>query len=94
MSLDQYPHAEQSTPAAPPGSNTAAIVALTSGIVALFIIPILLGPVAIIAGAVGCGEGKRSKGVAVAGLLIGIVASVICLANMVAAFQAMGVYSR
>lgn len=65
------------------GTNGLAIAALICGIVSLLVLPILFGPLAIIFGAIGMAQtkqrGERGYGMAVAGLVIGIIATVIVL---------------
>ncbi|SHK43780.1 hypothetical protein SAMN05443637_106133 [Pseudonocardia thermophila] len=71
-------------PAAPePAVNVAAYIALASGLLAMVILPILLGPVAIVAGLIGEAqsrkEGRSGQKPGLIGLLLGIVAVVIML---------------
>jgi hypothetical protein len=61
---------------APGSSNGMAIAALACGIAGLFVLEIILGPLAIIFGAIalrraGLGAGRR--GMALAGLILGII---------------------
>ena len=64
-------------------TNGLAIAALVFGIVSLLILPILFGPLAVIFGAIGMSQtkqrGERGYGMAVAGLVMGIIATVIVL---------------
>jgi hypothetical protein len=65
----------QMTPPAP-ASNGMAIAALVCGIIGLFIFEIILGPLAIIFGGLGlrnANRGSGRKGLAIAGLVLGII---------------------
>lgn len=67
--------------------NGITVAALVCGIVALIIFPIILGPLAIIFGAVGLSRIRRDpelagRGRAIAGLVLGIIATVIALINI------------
>ncbi|MYV98768.1 DUF4190 domain-containing protein [Streptomyces sp. SID3343] len=58
------------------GSNGMAVAALTCGIVGVFLFNIILGPLAVIFGAVGLRRsraGARNAGMAKAGIILGIV---------------------
>lgn len=88
----QYPAAAYPAPAYPPpyyaaaqpqnGMGTASLVLGIIGVVLFFAIwpPVILGVLAVIFGAVGLGRAKRgvatNRGVALAGLILGIVAIV------------------
>jgi hypothetical protein len=57
-------------------SNGLAIAALVCGIVGIFIAEIILGPLAIIFGAIGlhrANRGARGRGMAWAGLILGVI---------------------
>jgi hypothetical protein len=58
-------------------TNGMAIAALVVGLIGLLLFPIILGPLAIIFGAVGLGFANKNngsgKGLAIAGLIIGCV---------------------
>jgi hypothetical protein len=57
-------------------SNGFAVTALVCGIVGILIFEIILGPLAIIFGAVGlrrAGRAGRGRGMAMAGLILGII---------------------
>jgi uncharacterized membrane protein HdeD (DUF308 family) len=79
-------------PLGPPANNTMAVVALVSALVGFLVLPILFGPVAIIAGATACQHGKPSKNVALWGLLIGIVDVLWAIAAVTAAANAVRGY--
>jgi hypothetical protein len=68
-------------PGAAPPTNVAAIISVASAVVALLLIPILLGPLAIIAGIVGVHQARREQRtggtMAVVGIVIGIVATLL-----------------
>jgi hypothetical protein len=58
------------------GSNGMAVAALVCGIVGLFVLQIVLGPLAVIFGGIGlhhANRGARHRGMAWAGLILGIV---------------------
>ena len=57
------------------GGGGWAIAALSCGVVGLFVAPIILGPLAIIFGALGLK--KNLKGMAIAGLILGIIETLI-----------------
>jgi uncharacterized protein YqgC (DUF456 family) len=84
-------------PPAPPvvlpplgGTATMAIVSLTSALLGLLILPILLGPLAVITGACGFGHGKPAKGAAMAGVIIGLFDTVVVVTRFAALSQATG----
>ncbi|MGH3635188.1 MAG: DUF4190 domain-containing protein [Mycobacterium sp.] len=61
-------------------SNGLAIAALVCGIIGLFLLNIILGPLAIIFGGVGLSHAKRGAahhGMALAGVILGIVDVII-----------------
>ncbi len=66
-----------------PATNVAAIIALTCAVVGLVVLPILLGPVAIVAGMVGehqaRTEGRKLGKAALGGIVIGAVITLIAL---------------
>jgi hypothetical protein len=60
----------------PGSSNGMAVAALACGIVGLFVLEIILGPLAIIFGAIAlrqAGHGAGRRGIALAGLILGII---------------------
>lgn len=61
--------------------NGLAVASMVIGIVGLFIFPIVLGPLAIIlaACALRTGNEKSGRGMAIAGLVLGIIATVIAV---------------
>ena len=59
-------------------TNAFGIVALCCGVVGLIILPILFGPLAIVFGALGLN--KSGKGMAISGLVLGIVQIIIMIA--------------
>jgi hypothetical protein len=58
------------------------MVALSSALVGLVILPILMGPLAIVTGTASCGAGDAKRGAAIAGLLIGIFDTIIVVVRM------------
>lgn len=84
------PPTEGPAPAPPPlpplpaatGSPALAIVSLTSAILGIFLLAAFLGPLAVITGAVGLSGNRPSRGVAVAGLLVGIVVALAGVYNI------------
>ncbi|MFD7433844.1 DUF4190 domain-containing protein [Streptomyces sp. NPDC059861] len=70
-----------STPAASPGSRTngLAIASLTCGIIGIFLFNVILGPIAIVLGAVGMRQApaKGGAGMAKAGIILGVLDLVI-----------------
>lgn len=64
------------------GSPTLAIVSLTSAVIGIGLAAALLGPLAVITGAVGCAPGRPMRGLALAGLLVGIVVTLAGIYNM------------
>ncbi|MFI9615101.1 DUF4190 domain-containing protein [Streptomyces sp. NPDC052023] len=70
-----------STPAASPGSRTngLAITSLTCGIIGIFLFNVILGPIAVVLGAVGMRQAatKGGGGMAKAGIILGILDLVI-----------------
>jgi hypothetical protein len=69
------------TPAAQ-ATSPAAVIALVAGIVGLFALPILFGPVALVAGVLGAQRSGSAQWVAVAGMLLGIVATLLGIAGI------------
>jgi hypothetical protein len=63
-----------------------AIVSLMSGLLAFLLLPIVLGPLAVITGAVGMSAGRSSQKVAMVGLLLGIAATLFYASRIAAAF--------
>lgn len=66
----------------PDRSNGIAIAALVCGIVGVLCLQFILGPLAIIFGGIALGranQGADHRGLAVAGLVLGIIATVIAL---------------
>lgn len=70
-----------STPGKPPfagePTNVVALVSIVAGGLSLFVLPILLGPVAIITGVVGDQQGRREnrggRGMASLGIVLGLL---------------------
>ncbi len=56
-------------------TNVAAIIAVVAGGLSFFLIPIVLAPVAVIAGVVGDQQGRRigGRGLASAGVVLGLL---------------------
>lgn len=57
-------------------ANGLAIAALVCGLVGIFVLNIVLGPLAIILGSVGwnrANQGAQSKGMAIAGVVLGVI---------------------
>jgi hypothetical protein len=73
----QYPQAYGGGPPPPPQGNGLAVASLVCGLVGLIFFGVILGPLAIIFGAIGIGKanqiGGKGKGLAIAGLVIGVV---------------------
>lgn len=49
------------------------IASLICGVIGLFVLPVVFGPLGIIFGIIGLGKGRQLKGLAIAGLIIGII---------------------
>lgn len=70
-----------STPGKPPlagePTNIAALVSIVAGGLSLFVLPILLAPVAVISGVVGDQQGRRDnrggRGMASRGIVLGLL---------------------
>jgi hypothetical protein len=63
-------------------SNGLAVASLVCGIVGVLIFGIILGPLAVIFGAVGlsrANNGASGKGMAVAGLVLGLIAAILAI---------------
>jgi hypothetical protein len=74
--------------AAPGRSNGLAVAALVCGIIGIFIAEFILGPLAIIFGAIGlhrANQGARGRGMALAGLILGIIDVVLILVLLLTA---------
>jgi hypothetical protein len=60
-----------------PATNVAAIVSLSAAVIGFFLLPILMGPVALIAGIVGehqaRRDGKNLGKIALLGIVLGIL---------------------
>lgn len=69
-----------------PAVNIAAYVALTCGLLALLILPIVLSPIAIVSGVIGESqsrrEGRGGQKAALAGLLLGLIGVLLVLSRM------------
>jgi len=71
----------------PNRSNGIAVAALVCGIVGLLCFQFILGPLAIVFGGIGlskANQGAENYGLAVAGLVLGIIATVIAVGVIVA----------
>ena len=70
-------------PPRPPAANVAAIIALTCALLGLIILPILLGPVAIVAGVVGehqaRTEARKMQEVSLLAIVIGAIITLIAV---------------
>jgi hypothetical protein len=79
-------HMAPPPPPVKPGPNIAAIISLSSGLLAFLVLPILLGPAAVIAGVVGNTVAVRSKGpggrMSAAGIVLGLIAVLIFLSRV------------
>jgi hypothetical protein len=89
-----YPPSGPEYPAVPPPSygypqppprpsNGLAIASLVCGIVGLLVFGVVLGPLAVIFGSVGLSRANRGasgKGMAIAGLVMGSIATVVAIA--------------
>lgn len=72
--MNQQPQPEPLIP------NPAAVIALTAGIVSLFVLPAVLGSIAVAAGLYGETHGKitgHGRGVAILGGLLGAVGLIV-----------------
>lgn len=66
----------------PRQSNGLAIASLVCGIIGCLFFGIILGPLAVIFGAVGLSRANRGasgKGMAIAGLILGVIATVVAI---------------
>jgi len=70
-------------PPRPPATNVAAIIAISSALIGLVVLPILLGPVAIVAGVVGehqaRTEGRKMAKVSLLAIVIGAIITLIAI---------------
>jgi hypothetical protein len=57
--------------------NPWAIVSLVAAVVSMFVLAVVLGPLAVITGIVGVTQGGRGRGLAIAGIVIGTLATLI-----------------
>src|SRR3954469_221146 len=83
-----YPNAPQAAPQAGTRSNGLAIASLVCGIVGLLVFSIILGPLAIIFGAIGLNQANRGashRTMAIWGLALGVVDVVLWIIFLVAA---------
>ena len=71
----------------PPATNVAAIIAISCALLGLLVLPILLGPVAIVAGVVGehqsRTQGRTLGKVALLAIVIGAIIAVIAVDRVV-----------
>ena len=71
----------------PPATNVAAIIAISCALLGLLVLPILLGPVAIVAGVVGehqaRTQGRKLGKVALLALVIGAIITLIAINRVV-----------
>ncbi|NEB78843.1 DUF4190 domain-containing protein [Streptomyces sp. SID14478] len=76
-----------SRPAATSGSRTngLAIAGLVCGIVGLFFLSIILGPLAIIFGSVGLRQKAGGGGMAKAGIILGVIDVILFIVVMIVA---------
>jgi len=88
----QQPSGQQPYPSAPPPGygypqptqqgNGLAIASLVCGIIGLLIFGVILGPLAVIFGAIALQRAKRGasgKGMAIAGLVLGLIATILAI---------------
>lgn len=85
---DQDMTPEQPVPAAvqKQSVNVAAIISLACGLLALLVLPILLGPVAVVSGIVGTTIASRTQGpggrMSAAGIVLGGLATLIVVGSL------------
>ncbi len=75
---ERIPH----VPPVAPAPNVAAIIALTCALLGLLVLPILLGPAAVVAGIVGHEQARRTgRGmrVAMGGIVLGLLVLLIAI---------------
>jgi Domain of unknown function (DUF4190) len=68
-------------------SNGLAVASLVCGIIGLLIFGVVLGPLAVVFGAIGlsrANQGASGKGMAIAGLVLGAVATILAIVLLVA----------
>ncbi|PZS14037.1 MAG: hypothetical protein DLM57_15315 [Pseudonocardiales bacterium] len=71
---NQYP--------SPPAGNGLAVTAMVLGIVGLLVLGVILGPLAVVFGLIGlrrANGGASGKGMAIAGVILGIIDTVLSL---------------
>ena len=83
-----YSYGNSSSPQARSRSNPMAVAALVCGIVGLFVLSVVLGPLAIVFGSLGMRNaergGARNRGVALAGVILGAIDVVLFVIAMIA----------
>lgn len=83
MAHSDHPYGLPGNEAPAPGrSNGFAITGLVCGIVGIFILQVILGPLAIIFGAIGlhrANRGAKGRGMAWSGLILGIIDVVLII---------------
>jgi Domain of unknown function (DUF4190) len=88
----QHQYGQQPYPSAPPPGygypqpakqgNGLAIASLVCGIIGLLIFGVVLGPLAVIFGAIGLSRANRGasgKGMAIAGIVLGAIATIVAI---------------
>jgi hypothetical protein len=71
---------------APEQANGPAVGALVCGVIGIFLLQIILGPIAIILGFLGlnrANRGARHRGLAMAGIILGAIAVILFILAMV-----------
>lgn len=79
------PQTTRAAPDSAPAPNLFALAAGLTGLIGIFVLPILLGPAAIVMGAVGwvkAGESGTGRGASIVGVALGVLALVAMVAVM------------
>ena len=85
MTAPQDPYSYPDAPVRRQGAQIFSILAMVSGVVAIFILPILFGPIGIVLAVVGNRRAeplwKVALAVAIGGMILGFILSYLVLSN-------------
>jgi len=80
----------------PKSGNGLAVASLVCGIIGIFIFSVILGPLALIFGIIGlqrANRGAKGRGMAIAGIVLGAIATVLGILTIIALIHNGGSYS-